>query len=141
MNQRFSGNFNRNFFPPLFEQQAALLICSFLEMEVPPQRPQPQIFCLPYRFLSSNHLHNANKRYPRSIPVVWERVTEVRLLGPDCSQTLWLGSVSFHLTPCQHEVTEQTPLPSPPPLTCSRSRSYSHSPLVQWAWDAKYELG
>lgn len=62
---------------------------------------------------SHKHLDYTNKRRLMSVPLVWRRVTEVGLPGPDCSQTPRLSSASLRLTPCQREVTEQTRRPPP----------------------------
>lgn len=70
-----------------------------------------------------------------SIPLVWERVVEVRLSGAVGSQRGWLSSVSLHLTPYQPEMTEQTRQPSPP--TCLHSPPCSISLMVWWAWGCR----
>lgn len=140
LSQQFSGNFIKNFFFLLYKQQNFADLF-FLEMEVCPERPKPQdSFFLPSSSpISHTHIYTTQTKEGPLIPLVRERVTEVSLPGPDCSQTLWWSSVSIHLTPCQHEVTEQTR--RPPPLPPTLIHSYSNSPLVQQAWDAEHELG
>lgn len=105
-----------------------------------PSQENPDPFLSsPNIFYAYTHLKIANKRQPSSIPLsiplVWDRVVEVRLSGAVGSQRGWLSSVSLHLTPYQHEVTEQTRQPSPP--TCLPSPPCSISLMVQWAWGCR----
>lgn len=64
---------------------------------------------------SHKHLRYTNKRRLMSVPLVWRRVTEVRLPGPDGSQTPGLSCTSLRLIPCQREVTAQTRRPPSSP--------------------------
>lgn len=106
----FSKQFHQKLFFYCINSKA-LLICTFWRWKSLLGDPSPSFSAFLSCFLSHTHSHYTNKRQPVSIPLVWERVTEVRLAGPDCSQTPWLSSVSLRLTPCQREVTEQTTRP------------------------------
>lgn len=135
LSQHFFEQFHQKLFFYCINSKA-LLICTFWRWKSLHREPSPCFSCLllPISLMCTFTQHK-QKTAPRLSPLVWERVVEVRLRGPDCSQTRWLSSVSLHLTPCQHEVTEQT---RQPPPTCSRS--YSDSLLVVQAWDAECEL-
>lgn len=86
-----------------------------LEIQPGLQRPGCILLCSP----SHKHLRYTNKRRPMSVPPVWGRVTEVRLPGPDGSQTPRLSRASLRLTPCQREVTAQTRRPPSSPSSPS----------------------
>lgn len=146
LSQHSSGNFIKNFFHCI--NSRALLICTFWRWKSPLRDPYPVFFSaiLSVLSLTHTHLHNTNKRQPVSVPPAWDRVREVRLPGPDCSQTLWWSSVSLHLTPCQHEVTEptrQTPT-LPPTSTCFPTEIpywSSRRGMLSLSWDERGSRG
>lgn len=111
-------------------------------MEVSPQRPQPQFFCLPLS-LSLTHTFTLHKQKTARVCPTG--------LGKGSRRSHFLGQTAprhYGWAQCHstsHRVSmkwqSRQDSPPPPPPTCSRSCSYSNSLLVQQAWDAEYELG